>query len=93
MVTVGIVKELNFISVMLRTPVDVILTSQVSDPIHIKINNNMVDIEYHDQHIWHETIEGDASFFGVESCDTVSRIIACINNDSDWSQYRWTETP
>lgn len=37
--------------------------------------------------IWEEKIDGNDSFFGIESCDAISRIIACIQNrDSSWKE-------
>lgn len=94
MITVGLVKELYFISRVLKTPVEIEFTSpSIPSTLLIKINNNVLDVEYACQHIWHETIEGDTSFFGVESCDTIARIMACINNGTSWEQYRWDEKP
>jgi hypothetical protein len=80
MITVGLIRELDYLSRMLSTPVDVILTSLVCNPIHIKVNLGVLDIEYCDKHIWHEEIESSVNMFGVESCDTISRIITCLDN-------------
>lgn len=79
MITVGLIKELLFISEALKTPVDVTLQTQIAEPIYIKIYNKVLEVYYGNDgvRIWRETIDGDASMFGVESCDTLARIIHC----------------
>lgn len=80
MITCGLIKELYFIATALNTPVQVSLSSELHTPIQIKILKNVLQVWYQETHIWTETIEGDTSFFGVESCDTISRIVATMNN-------------
>ena len=99
MITVGLVKELYFIAHFLGTVVETTLCVSTENgpsyPVRIYVSPDtaLVDVWYKEEHIWSEHIEGATSFFGIESCDTISRIIACINNGSDWSQYRWKENP
>ena len=81
MITVGVIKELYFIAAVLKTEVKASISSSFNiPPIEIKIHNNQLDIWYCSQHIWQESIEGETAFFGIESCDAISRIISCINN-------------
>lgn len=98
MITVGLVKELYYVAHFLRTTVEATLCIATENgpsyPILVYVSaDGNLNIWYQEQHIWSEGVEGPTSFFGVESCDTISRIIACINNGSDWSQYRWKENP
>ena len=90
-ITVGIIKELYFISKVLNLPVEVTFKSPVKHPLYVRVYNNILDVEYNSISIWKETIESDISFFGVESCDTISRIIACIDSGSPWDKYKWDE--
>jgi hypothetical protein len=81
MITVGLIKELYFVSEVLKTQVESSIRSTLNPvPILIKIHNNVLEVEYFGFPIWKESIDGDTAFFGVESCDSISRIIACINN-------------
>lgn len=81
MITVGLVKELFYIASALKTDVQASLSTNFNTPLNIKIHKNVLQVWYQDWHIWTETVEGDTSFFGVESCDSISRIIACMNNN------------
>lgn len=95
MLTVGLAKELYFIAHHFQSPLDVELKlHSLPHVLKLKIDvEGQLDVYYGEHHIWHEKIEGDLSFFGVESCDTISRIIACINNGTSWYHYRWRENP
>lgn len=84
MITVGLIKEINFISKFINGPVEFFLYIS-SEPIKVRVEDNYLFVFYKDNHIWLELIDGDLSFFGVESVDSISRIIACIdNNDPSW---------
>ena len=83
MVTIGLVKELLFISKAFSTPIEITLKTEFNEPLRLLLNLNILDVWYSDYHIWHEEVDGDASFFGIESCDTISRIMFCINQN-DW---------
>lgn len=94
MITVGLVKELYFIAHVTQTPVlcDIKLGGGFS-PVSLTISHDgLLEAAYKGQTIWREHVEGDGSYFGIESCDTISRILACIDNGSDWTQYRWEES-
>lgn len=94
MVTVGLVKELLFISTISKLPVEIELrvgSSTKAPPILILVFNNFLNIYYKKNHIWAETIDGPTAFFGIESADAISRIIACVDNGSPWEQYRYVE--
>lgn len=88
MITVGLVRELQFISRVLKTPVELTFSKPLEN-LSIKIENDILFIWYRGYYIWQEVLEGSISFFGIESADTISRIIACIDNDDDnWKRYR-----
>lgn len=96
MLTIGLARELGFLSKILnRKLVAKIHLEGLKKDETLDISfspDGMMDVFYKGNYIWHECVEGDTSFFGVESCDTISRIIACIDNGTDWQQHRWTES-
>lgn len=91
MITVGLVRELYFISSFLKSE----MTSTVSiggRNLKLLINQQaLLEVFYQDIKIWQETIDGPASLFGVESCDTIARIMTCIDNETDWKDHAWVE--
>lgn len=97
MITVGLIKELYFIAKVLNQDLSVGLNlhPQNLDEIKmvvVRINpSGLMKVHYNLEHIWTEQVEGDASFFGVESCDSISRIIACMNNGTDWKHLAYHE--
>jgi hypothetical protein len=83
MVTVGLVKELFFISRVLNDTFYLkLFKGELQDnELCLKMEPNAaLTVYYQGYEIWREIVEGDTSFFGVESCDSISRIIACIDN-------------
>jgi hypothetical protein len=93
MLTCGLVKELYFIVKTLNQPFTMeffpskALEGEKIAPLRIEVKpSGTLDIWYRAIHIWNEGLHED-DFFGVESCDTISRIIACINNkDGSWRE-------
>ncbi len=64
-------------------------------PLTVKISPlGVLDISYRGNKIWHETIIGPAAHFNVETLDSISRIIACIDNkDNSWKKlYYYDDT-
>ena len=90
MITIGLIKELYFIAKVTRQVFFTEILVEGANPLlhtlRMRINpEGELDVWYRSVHIWNEIVEGDESFFGVESCDSISRIVACIdNNDASW---------
>lgn len=60
--------------------------------LEVRVENNKLYVAYDEDHIWEETIEGDTSFFGIESCDSISRAMACLESgDPNWKNYTYFE--
>ena len=92
MITVGLVKELHFIAARFDTQLTCILSNlSFKSSFLLTINANHLTVHYNNQIIWEEDIVGAATFFGIESCDTIARIATCIDNGTDWSDHRWNE--
>lgn len=91
MITLGLIKELFFISLYIKKIVSV--TFNIKYNLDVKVTpDGFLTIYYNGNYIWRELIEGPTSMFGVESCDAISRIIACIDsNDSSWPKYRFIQ--
>lgn len=98
MITVGLVKELYYIAAILRQEYCIQINPvwdglKVSKFLEVKITpDGWLNVWYQTEHIWREQVEGETSFFGIESCDAISRIVACIdNNNPNWVEYRHIE--
>lgn len=80
MITVGLIKELLFISKALRVPIrSTLKTEKINSDIVIDIKERILTIHYLGYHIWTETLDEAISMFGPESCDTLARIIYLID--------------
>lgn len=93
MITVGLVQELNYISQALSVPVKAGLSIPFAkDQLFIRIENNWLFLTYNAKEIWKEEIFSPSSMFGIESCDSVSKIIYMIdNNIEDWKEMVYFE--
>ena len=84
--TVGIIRELFYISLVLKR--EVYVTFHLNNPLDINIQNGFLNLKYKDIKIWRENLSGADSNFGIESCDQISRIINCIDaNDENYKKY------
>lgn len=86
MITVGFVKEAFYIAKLLQRYITIDLKIDPWNTTRIGITKDgMLEVSYNNSKIWKEEL-GDAFFFGIESIDTISRIIACISvKDQTWS--------
>lgn len=90
MITCGLVKEFFFISSFFKKEIS--LTFHLKYELDIKIfPNSIMELKYNNTLIWRELIEGDNTMIGIESMDSISRIISCIDNNTNWSQYLYIE--
>jgi hypothetical protein len=93
MITVGLIKELYFIAKTLNRAYTMEIFASNAlwggkvAPLKVEIKpTGELDVWYQATHIWNESLD-ENEFFGVESCDTISRIVACINNkDFTWRE-------
>ena len=84
MITVGLIKELRFLACASKSPVVVHLhTSFSQGRISIKVTEDRLKVFYGKDEIWVESLEDSISMFGVESCDTLARIIGLIDSGDD----------
>jgi hypothetical protein len=86
MITVGLVKELLFISTALNVEVSAVMSfpkviehPQLTLFVHNNILKVVVEANGIKEAMWQEEIEGPSAMFGVESCDQISRIIHAIS--------------
>ena len=87
MITVGLVNELRFISSVLKTGVHVKLSlDQIKDEVSIDIKDQFLTVSYVGHIIWKESLEDATTMFGIESCDTLVRII-CLIDSGDTEQW------
>ena len=92
MITVGVIRELEFMAKAIDSNMYVII--QVANKnISMKIWDNNVIINYEGHKIWEENIYGEGNWFGIESCDSIARIINCIDKGEPWQEsYGWEKS-
>lgn len=84
MITVGLVNEMRFISKALRTPIELSFkTEKIESNIQLYIKEQILNVYYRGYAIWTETLEEGVTMFGVESCDTLAKIILLIDSGDD----------
>lgn len=85
-ITVGICKELGYIAKISGSYTTAILQSDPWVKLKIGVSNSlMMEIWYNDIKIWAESLD-DSNMFGIESIDSISRIISCLDNkDQTWA--------
>lgn len=93
MITVGLVQELNYVSQALGVSVKASISIPLAkEQLFIKIENNWLFLSYSSKEIWKEEIFSPSSMFGIESCDSVSKIIYMIdNNIEEWKEMVYFE--
>jgi len=90
MINAGIVQELDFMSEHYKSEVTVSISCKGKET-KLDFKEGRVTITYQGAEIWRETVYGEATWFGIESCDRIHKIVTCIdNNDDSWKQkYAW----
>jgi hypothetical protein len=92
MITVGAVRELAYMSQHLGVPLYIAIDAG-GKHLSLKVEENSVHISYQGQRIWEENIYGEGNWFGIESCDSIAKIINCINDGEPWAEkYGWEKT-
>ena len=92
MITVGIIRELEFMARTVDSSMYVVMLV-ANKNISMKIWDNNVIVNYEGRKIWEENIYGEGNWFGVESCDSIARIISCIDKGEPWQEsYGWKKS-
>lgn len=94
MITVGLINELIFISDAFKSPISVsVKVDKINHPILLAIDGDFLNLEYNGAAIWSEDIKSPSSLFGVESCDTIARILFHIDaGDEAWKDMCYKES-
>ena len=85
MITTGLVKELRYCSKVLSTPITVNInfTEYNTETLWINIYpEEFLTVYFQRELIWRESIKDDG-FFGIESCDSIARIIRSIQENNN----------
>lgn len=91
-ITVGLVKELFFVSEMLKTPIDVLIqTNRTKLPLKISVRDAILNIWYSENHIWNESLSEGITMFGIESVSTIFEIVMLIDNGAPWKHLMYQE--
>jgi hypothetical protein len=82
-ITLGFLREISFIQKYIKRELNI--TLHLLFDLDISLNNNILKLKYNNIPIWHEDISSED--YLLESCDSISRIIYCIDNDKPYEQY------
>ena len=90
MINAGIIQELDFMSEYYESEVTASISCKGKET-KLDFKDGRVTVTYQGTEIWKETVHGEATWFGIESCDRIHKIVKCIdNNDDSWKQkYAW----
>lgn len=93
MITVGLIKEANYISRALGRPV--VLNLEVKDAltVNIEIENDVLSIKESQELIWKESLDEQVGNFGVESCQHIFEILKRKANGEPYSKLIFLENP
>jgi hypothetical protein len=84
MITVGLVQELAFVSHFLKTPVYLkMATEKNSGVLNIILKDQYLELVYKQNKIWKEKVLSPESMFGIESCETILKIISLIDAENE----------
>jgi hypothetical protein len=88
-ISVGLIREMEFISTFLKIPVH--FTFHLKYNLDIFIKDKKMELKYNNIPIWKENVLPDG-MFGLESCDSISRLINAYDNSGDWKKYCYFES-
>jgi hypothetical protein len=92
MITVGLVKELEFMSRAMEEDISLLMWI-AGRRVGVEVSENRVVVSYGGEVIWDENVHGEGNWFGIESCDTIYRIIKCIDKEEPWKEkYEWKKS-
>jgi len=75
MITIGLVKELSFISEVFDYPVEVTLRIGENFSIDARISKELLVIIHEGEIIWEESLNPISGNFGIESCHSISQVL------------------
>jgi hypothetical protein len=92
MITVGVVRELAYISQHAEKPLYVAMDMD-GKYVSLRVEENSIRVSYQAQLIWEENIYGEGNWFGVESCDEIKKIMDCVDNGEPWiEKHSWKKS-
>ena len=94
MITVGLVNELRFMSLALKQPLSIHLEGLgMKGMLSVDLKDGILFAFYRGIPIWLEDVSSDISMFGVESCDSIARIIRLIDSGDEikWKELMYLE--
>lgn len=87
MINVGLIKELYFISKVLKTEIEAEFRyCGAVDTVEVKIKDDIMHVSYWGRKIWRENLKEGDSMFGIESCYQINKIMKLIDlgDDTIW---------
>lgn len=85
MITVSLIKELEFVSSFWGGDITASIKVREQFPeVKIRIEKSKLTIFFLNKTIWQESISGTSSNFGVESCQTIMLILDKILKGEEW---------
>jgi len=93
MITVGLIKEANYISRALGRTILLSLEARGALTINIEIENDILSIRESQELIWKESLDEQIGNFGVESCQHIFEILKRKANGDPYSKLIFLENP
>ena len=87
MITLSFVREVAFFSKFFKTKASCELKIGDYPPLTVSVEKDEVSVFFLNKLIWQESINKASSNFGVESCDTILKIMKLAQEGKDWSMY------
>jgi len=85
MITVSLIKELEFVSSIYGGKLQASIKMGEGIPeVKIQIEKSKLTIFFLNKTIWQESISEASSNFGIESCETIARIMGKALKGEEW---------
>lgn len=93
MLTVGLVRELGFVSGIAGLPVSLSLSLADIVTVKVCIFNKILELYSEEELIWRESLDEEIGNFGVESCQRIAEIINKKYRNEDYKHLIYKENP
>jgi hypothetical protein len=91
MLTVGVIRELNFMSELTSLPLKADLCLSDVLCLTVNISNKILTVHHEGELIWEESLDDEFGNFGIESCHRIAQILQAKHSKSDYKHLIYRE--